>query len=69
MVLPLVALVQELPMRLGTGDVIFGRAPDPIVVRMAGGAVAHHIGDRFEGLVNGSIWLILRAPRIDEALS
>lgn len=49
MVLPLVALTQEPEMLLGAADVIFGRAPDPIVVRMVGGVDAHHAGDRFEG--------------------
>ena len=34
----------------GAVDVIFGRAPGPIVVRMIDRASAHYAGDRFEGL-------------------
>jgi len=41
MVLPLDAFAQEPQMLFGAADVIFGRASNPIVVRVADRAVAH----------------------------
>jgi hypothetical protein len=44
----LVAFAQEPQIVFGTADMVFGRPPDPIVVRMVDCAVAHHADERFE---------------------
>jgi hypothetical protein len=37
-------------MLLGASNMIIGDAPNPIIIRMARGAVLHHFGDNFERL-------------------
>jgi hypothetical protein len=50
MILALITIVEQPQVFLGTGEVIFDAAPDPLVFWMRGYAVAHDLGDYFECL-------------------
>lgn len=67
MVLALVARAQEPQVLLRPADVIFGRSPNPVIVGMALGAVAHHAGDGLKGFCEWfhgfiSLWQPQPAP-------
>jgi hypothetical protein len=48
MILPLITIVEQPQVFLGTGEVIFDAASDPLVIGMRGDAVAHDLGDYFK---------------------
>ena len=48
MILPLIAIVEQPQVFLGTGEVIFDAAPRPFVVRVRGYAIAHDAGDNLK---------------------
>jgi hypothetical protein len=49
-VLLLIVFAQQAQMVFGAVDMIFGRPPDPFIIRMASRAIAHDAGDYLEGL-------------------
>ena len=48
MILALITIVEQPQVFLGTGEVIFDAAPDPLVIGMGSYAVAHDAGDYFK---------------------
>jgi hypothetical protein len=48
-ILLLIACMQQAQMVFGPANMVIGRPSDPIVVGMAGGAIAHNAGDYIEG--------------------
>jgi hypothetical protein len=53
MILPLIAIVEQPQVFLGTGEVIFDAAPRPFVVRVRGYAIAHDAGDKAASINKG----------------
>jgi hypothetical protein len=49
-ILLLIAFMQQAQMVLGAADVVIGRPPDPVIIRMAGRTIAHDAGNYAEGL-------------------
>jgi hypothetical protein len=48
-ILLLIAFMQQPQMVFGAANMIFGRPSNPIIIRMAGRAIAHDAGD-YQGL-------------------
>jgi hypothetical protein len=57
-ILLLIAFMQQAQMVFGAADVVIGRPPDPVIIRMAGRTIAHDAGDYVEGLGKRLHWLI-----------